>query len=117
MKRLFGFQTMGWCLLWILVPSQTLGLASTVKVLVSPGQKQQMADLEKRLPNLELVAAGRGEIAGLIGDCDAIIGLPYGNQGREDPAPGKEIEVGAQHQRRSGEDHPHTRIEGQPISP
>ncbi len=63
MKRLFEIQPMGWCLLWILVPSQSLGLASTVKVLVSPGQKQQMADLEKRLPNLELVAAGRG------GDC------------------------------------------------
>ena len=91
MKRLFGFQTMGWCLLWILVPSQTLGLASTVKVLVSPGQKQQMADLEKRLPNLELVAAGRGEIAGLIGDCDAIIGLPYGDQGREILRRGKKL--------------------------
>ena len=68
------------------------------------------------MPNLELVAADRGGIADVIADCDAIIGLPYGDRGRESPAPGKEIEVGAQHQRRSGEDHPHTRIEGQPIS-
>ena len=91
MKPFFGLPTMISCLLWILVQSQSLGLASTVKVLVSPGQKQQMADLEKGLPNLELVAADRNEIAGLIGDCDAIIGLPYGDQGREVLLRGKKL--------------------------
>ena len=91
MKPVFGIQTMVGCLLWIFVQSQSLGLASTVKVLVSPGQKQQLADLEKKLPDLELVTPGRGEFADVIGDCDAIIGLPYGDKGRKILRHGKKL--------------------------
>ena len=52
--------------------------ASDVKVLVSPGQKKQLAELERTLPNLKLVAAKPDQILSVIGDCDAIIGLGYG---------------------------------------
>ena len=52
--------------------------ASDVKVLVSAGQKKQLAELERTLPNLELVAAKPDQILSVIGDCDAIIGLGYG---------------------------------------
>ena len=53
--------------------------AADVKVLVSPGQKKQLAELERSLPNLELVAAKPDQVLDVIGDCDAIIGLGYGN--------------------------------------
>ena len=53
-------------------------MALDVKVLVSPEQKRQLAELERSLPNLELVAAKPEQALDLIGDCDAIIGLGYG---------------------------------------
>ena len=53
-------------------------MASDVRVLVSPDQKKQLAELERSLPNLELVAAKSDQILDVIGDCDAIIGLGYG---------------------------------------
>ena len=87
----FALQAMIWCLLWIVAQGQSSALASTVKVLVGAGYKQQWADLEKRHPNLELVAADRGGIAGVIADCDAIIGLPYGDKGREILRRGKKL--------------------------
>ena len=59
-----------------LVPSPLL--ASEIKVLVSPDQKKQLAELERSLPNLELVAAKSDQILDVIGDCDAIIGLGHG---------------------------------------
>lgn len=59
-----------------LVPSSLL--ASKMKVLVSPDQKKQLAELERSLPNLELVAAKSDQILDIIGDCDAIIGLDHG---------------------------------------
>jgi phosphoglycerate dehydrogenase-like enzyme len=87
----FALQAMIWCLLWIVAQGQSSALASTVKVLVGAGYKQQWADLEKRHPNLELVAADRGGIADVIADCDAIIGLPYGDKGREILRRGKKL--------------------------
>ncbi len=54
-------------------------LAADVRVLVSPGQKKQLAQLERSLPNLELVTAKPDQILDAIGDCDAIIGLGYGD--------------------------------------
>ena len=53
-------------------------MAADVRVLVSPGQKKQLAELERSLPNLELVAAKPDQILDVIADCDAIIGLGYG---------------------------------------
>ena len=52
--------------------------AADVRVLVSPGQKKQLAELERSLPNLELVTAKPDQILDVIGNCDAIIGLGYG---------------------------------------
>ena len=52
--------------------------ASDMRVLVSPAQKKQLAELERTLPNLELVAAEPDQVLNVIGNCDAIIGLGYG---------------------------------------
>ena len=52
--------------------------AANVRVLVSPGQKKQLAELERSLPNLELVTAKPDQVLDVIGNCDAIIGLGYG---------------------------------------
>lgn len=53
-------------------------MAAKVRVLVSPVQKKQLAELEQRHPNLELVTAKPDQILDVIGECDAIIGLGYG---------------------------------------
>ena len=91
MQSRFALRTVIWCLLLIVAQGQTRVLAAKVKVLVGAGYKKQFADLEKRHPDLELVAAGRGGIADVIADCDAIIGLPYGEKGREILRRGKKL--------------------------
>ena len=91
MHTQFALKTTILCLLWFVAQGQSPALASKVKVLVGAGDKKQFADLEKRLPNLELVVAGQGGIAGVIADCDAIIGLPYGQKGQEILRQGKKL--------------------------
>lgn len=91
MHARFALRTVIWCLLLIVAQGQTRVLAAKVKVLVGAGYKKQWTDLEERLPNLELVAAGPGGVAGVIADCDAIIGLPYGRKGREILRQGKKL--------------------------
>lgn len=91
MHTQFALKTTILCLLWFVAQGQSPALASKVKVLVGAGDKKQFADLEKRLPNLELVTAGQGGIAGVIADCDGIIGLPYGSKGQEILRQGKKL--------------------------
>ncbi len=64
---------------------------TTIKVMVPTGVKEELADLEARLPNLELIEAEPERIFEAVPECDAIIGLVYGQDAREILRRGKKL--------------------------
>ena len=66
--------------------------ADSVKILVPEDVKEELADLEARLPNLELVSASTPEeTLKAVVECDAIAGMPYGQNAAEILRAGKKL--------------------------
>ncbi len=81
MKSFRTFRTLV-LVIFLAALGQRFGLAD-VKILVPASFKARLADLEDRLPNLDLVFAERQDMLKLVVDCDAIVPVSYGSQARE----------------------------------